>query len=121
MLKAIPALLLGISFAFALPVQADQASLRNNLAEAREKVKAIVGGADVATNKKDIGALSQKIEAEVDTVPGLKPVWMEFKQTRDTVIIPAFEGGKPDEIAKAKELALGVQAERFKKMMELVK
>ena len=36
MLKAISVLLLGISFALALPAQADQASLRNNLTEARE-------------------------------------------------------------------------------------
>jgi hypothetical protein len=121
MFNAIKALFVALAVAFALPAHADKTTLKANITEAREKVKAIVGGADVAANKKDIVALSAKIDAEIDVVPGLKPVWTEFKQTRDAVIIPAYESGKADQMAKAKELALGIQAERFAKMMELVK
>ena len=42
-----------------------------------------------------------------------KAVWEEFKNTRETAIIPALHGGRPDE---AKALANGIQAERVKKM-----
>ncbi|MBI3775221.1 MAG: hypothetical protein HY273_06665, partial [Gammaproteobacteria bacterium] len=44
-------------------------------------------------------------------------VWAEFKKTRETEIIPAVQKG---DVAKAKEIAGGVQKERFKKMTELL-
>jgi hypothetical protein len=47
----------------------------------------------------------------------LKSVWEEFKKTRDGEIIPALRAGKKDE---AKALATGVQAERYKKMNDLL-
>ena len=109
-----------LALVLTMPAHADNVSLKANISEARQKLKDIVGGADVAPNKKAIADLTTKIDAEVDTVPGLKGVWTEFKATRDGAIIPAFESGKAEEIAKAKSLATGVQAERFKKMMDLL-
>jgi hypothetical protein len=47
----------------------------------------------------------------------LKTIWEAFKTTRDAEIIPAVKSGKKDQ---AKALASGVQAERFKKMNELL-
>lgn len=44
-------------------------------------------------------------------------VWAEFKKTRETEIIPAVKKG---DVVKAKEIASGIQKERFKKMMELL-
>ncbi len=42
-----------------------------------------------------------------------EPVWRAFKHTRETEIIPAVRAGKVD---AAREIALGVQAERMKAM-----
>lgn len=47
----------------------------------------------------------------------LKTIWEEFKKTRDGDIVPAVKAGQKDH---AKALATGVQAERYKKMNELL-
>jgi hypothetical protein len=114
-------MLVTLALILAMPVHADKASLKTNISTAREKLKAIVGGGDVASNKKEIAELTAKVDAEADSVAGLKNVWAEFKETRDKMIIPAYESGNADAMAKAKTLALGVQAERFQKMMDLLK
>lgn len=44
-------------------------------------------------------------------------VWSAFKKTRDSEIIPAVRAGNKD---AAKAVAKGIQAERFKKMNELL-
>ena len=56
-------------------------------------------------------------KAHADTYKELKKTWDEFKKTRDGEIIPAIKSGKKD---AAKALAKGVQAERFKKLNELL-
>ncbi|MDG4595029.1 MAG: hypothetical protein P9F75_04930 [Candidatus Contendobacter sp.] len=47
----------------------------------------------------------------------LQSVWDQFKATRDQEIIPALYA---DDLAKAKGLASGIQADRFKKMTGLL-
>ncbi|MBI3755937.1 MAG: MCP four helix bundle domain-containing protein [Deltaproteobacteria bacterium] len=60
---------------------------------------------------------SSKDEKIVATVKEIKSIWDEFKYTRDTQIIPFIY---EDKIKEAKELALGIQAERYKKMAALL-
>ncbi|MEK7803636.1 MAG: methyl-accepting chemotaxis protein, partial [Deltaproteobacteria bacterium] len=61
--------------------------------------------------------LSQDSGAEIiATVSELKSTWEAFRNTRDTQIIPFIYEGRMQE---AKELALGIQAERYKKMVTL--
>ncbi len=56
-------------------------------------------------------------EKMVATIKELKSIWDEFKHTRDTQIIPLIY---EDKIKQAKELASGIQAERYKKMTALL-
>jgi len=61
--------------------------------------------------------ISQDSGAEIiATVSELKSTWEAFRNTRDTQIIPFIYEGRMQE---AKELALGIQAERYKKMVTL--
>lgn len=61
--------------------------------------------------------ISQDRGAEIiATVSELKSTWEAFRNTRDTQIIPFIYEGRMQE---AKELALGIQAERYKKMVTL--
>lgn len=61
--------------------------------------------------------LSHDSGAEIiATVSELKSTWEAFRNTRDTQIIPFIYEGRMQE---AKELALGIQAERYKKMVAL--
>ena len=61
--------------------------------------------------------ISQDSGAEIiATVSELKSAWEAFRNTRDTQIIPFIYEGRMQE---AKELALGIQAERYKKMVTL--
>lgn len=100
---------------------ADKASIQANLGAARERVVAIINGkGDAKTLAPEIAALSAKIDAEADSVPGFKPVWEQFKANRDTRIIPAFNGGKPEDQAAAKTLAMGEQKQLYEKMLSLL-
>ena len=61
--------------------------------------------------------LSHDSGAEIiATVSELKSTWEAFRNTRDTQIIPFIYEGRMQE---AKELALGIQAERYKKLVTL--
>jgi hypothetical protein len=101
---------------------ADKAAIKANIAAAREKVLTMVSGkGDPAALKADIGKLTSSVDAEVDTVPGLKPVWEQFKTNRDTKIVPAFDGTQPDGKEAAKALAGGEQKELYGKMMDMLK
>jgi hypothetical protein len=51
--------------------------------------------------------------ADSEKASAFKAVWSEFKNTRETGIIPALYAGKT---ADAKALASGIQAERMKKL-----
>jgi hypothetical protein len=106
---------------FSSVAMADKVSLKTNISTAREKLLALVAGGDVASLKAEIGTLTASVDGEVDTVPGLKPVWEQFKTNRDTKIIPAYDGTKPDLKDAAKALAGGEQKELFGKMMDILK
>lgn len=73
------------------------------------KVQAASGKLDGILNAMERGynAVDAQKAAE------FKPVWSEFKNTRETGIIPAVYAGK---VADAKALATGIQTERMKKM-----
>lgn len=62
-----------------------------------------------------LGLLARnKDESEVlHKLEELNTVWADFKQTRDTQLIPLIYEGK---IEEAKKIALGIQADRYKKM-----
>lgn len=52
----------------------------------------------------------------IEDLKAIKEVWEAFRDTRDKELIPALYAG---DIAKARGLALGVQAERYKKFRDL--
>lgn len=126
------ALLLTLSASTSLASPADDAKAA--LAKARESLLAMLDAtepakldalqAEIASASKAVdgavtGALADKATAadKAVTYKELKKTWEEFKKTRDKEIIPAIRAGKKDD---AKALAKGVQAERFKKMGELL-
>lgn len=111
------------------------ANQKARFADVRSQLLAMAGEPD--KDKKDkYNALIKDISKEIDDdfsrwfenrlqvrdekmnsiIRDLKGVWNEFRVTRDTQLIPFIFQGKAQE---AKALALGVQAERYKKMMEL--
>lgn len=73
------------------------------------KVQAASGKLDGILNAMERGYNA----ADAQRAGEFKPVWGEFKNTRETGIIPALYAGKT---ADAKALASGIQAERMKKM-----
>jgi len=100
---------------------ADKASIKANLGAARERVVAVVNGkAQPAAVKSEIANLSAMVDAEADSVPGFKPVWEQFKANRDGKILPAFDGGKPEDKDAAKALALSEQKQLYEKMLSLL-
>lgn len=114
-------LLLATSMFFSTHALADKASMKANLAAARERVVALVNGqGDPAKLKPEIGELSAKIDAEADSVPDFKAAWTQFKSNRDGKIIPAYDGSKPEDKEAAKALALGEQKQLYEKMMSLL-
>ncbi|MGQ0598171.1 hypothetical protein [Aquabacterium sp.] len=106
---------------FSSQAWADKLSIKANLGAARERVVAIVNGqGDAAKLKPEISELSAKVDAEADSVPGLKPVWEQFKANRDGKIIPAFDGSNAADKEAAKALAMGEQKQLYEKMMSLL-
>jgi len=117
-------LLVGASAASAAP--ADDACTA--LMDARSNLVTMLGSSDKAqldNLKTKVHAASDKVDAilaamqhgynAADTAKAseFKPVWDQFKNTRETEIIPAVYAGKN---ADAKAIAGGIQAERMKKM-----
>ena len=86
------------------------------LIDTKEKVKqdALIGEIHKASDEVDTQLAALSADA---TAKEAAAVWAEFKKTRETEIIPAVQKG---EVAKAKEIAGGIQKERFKKMTELL-
>lgn len=72
--------------------------------EINEKFKGLMHNADMPESMK-----SQANEAN--------GIWQEFAQVRDTQLFPAIYAGR---LQEAKELALGAQAQRFKKFMAII-
>lgn len=76
--------------------------------------------ADIARASKAVDAAiaaGASDKAHADVYKEMSKTWADFKKTRDAEIIPALKSGKKD---AAKALAKGVQAERFKKLNELL-
>jgi hypothetical protein len=105
--------------------------IKASLGKAREGVIALLDTTDKAKQDSlvaQIGAASAGVDralAAALTAPAahaaewkeFDQIWKAFKETRDGQLIPAVRAGKPD---VAKSLAKGVQADRFKKMNELL-
>jgi len=78
---------------------------------------------DALKSSKDLDTLlaaamkNESLRPIQPTLSQFKVVWEAFKKTRDDEIIPALFSGARD---KARGLAQGVQAPRFKKMNELL-
>lgn len=110
-----------VSLLAVAPAHADKASLKKNLTSAREcMVSMREGKGDVAALKREVAELSKKIDAEADSVPGLRPIWDAYKKVRDEEFIPAYDGTRPGDKEKAKALGTGVQKDRYDKMMQLL-
>jgi len=96
-----------------------------NLGEARAQLVAMTAETDAAKldgYKAKIHAASKALDGNLAAMAGgpdaakvqaFKPVWQDFKTTRENEIIPALYAGDKD---KAKALATGIQAERMKQM-----
>lgn len=113
-------LLAGMNTALAAP--ADDACAA--LMEARGHLVAMIGSTDKAAHddlKGKVHAASNRLDtilgsmaySDAAKVNAFKPVWEEFKKTRENEIIPAVYAGKN---ADAKAIATGIQAERMGKM-----
>lgn len=94
------------------------------LMEARGHLVTMIGSSDKSAYdglKAKIHGASAKLDATLAAMGGadaakaaaFKPVWEDFKKTREAEIIPFVYAGKQ---ADAKALATGVQAERMGKM-----
>lgn len=96
------------------------------LKTAREKLVTLIDTKDKGAQTTLIGEI-HKASDEVDSqlaalsadakAKEAATVWAEFKKTRETEIIPAVQKG---DVAKAKDLAGGIQKERFKKITDLL-
>jgi hypothetical protein len=96
-----------------------------NLGEARAQLVAMTAEADAGKldgYKTKIHAASKALDGNLAAmasgpdaakVQAFKPVWEDFKKTRESEIIPALYAGDKD---KAKGLATGIQADRMKQM-----
>ncbi|MEO5333143.1 MAG: hypothetical protein H7839_14070 [Magnetococcus sp. YQC-5] len=99
-------------------------SVKAAMKEARENLVAMLDTPDKegqAKRHEAIKAASAKVDEIVakngDALKAFNEIWTVFKQTRDTELIPKLMAGKVDE---AKALATTVQAERVKKMGEIL-
>ncbi|MBF0438648.1 MAG: hypothetical protein HQL93_05945 [Magnetococcales bacterium] len=119
------ALTLGMSLAasalFAGPI-ADSA--KAGMSEARENLLALLDSTDKNDQAKRIEAIkaaTAKVDglvmANAEAFKSFNEVYSAFKATRDGELVPMVLAGKKDE---AKAIGKGIQAERFKKMMEIL-
>ncbi|MBF0096983.1 MAG: hypothetical protein HQM04_09230 [Magnetococcales bacterium] len=94
------------------------------LMEARDNLVGLLAESDKAAQEKRVEAIKQasaKVDEQVAkngaALQGFADVWQPFKVTRDGDIVPKIMAGK---IEEAKALATTVQAERFKKMLDIL-
>lgn len=80
---------------------------------ALDDLKTKVHAASTRLDRILIGMQMSMDAATVQKAADFKAIWSEFKNTRETSIIPAIYAGKPED---AKALANGIQAERVKTM-----
>lgn len=122
--------LLSLPFAQAATV----CDVKTNLSTTRAKLVEMLGSNDKAqqeTLKKGMDETTVNVDTALEALLGdaataedakakltqFKDTWTAFKETREKEIIPAFQSG---DLAKAKELATTVQAERMKAMKGLI-
>lgn len=125
---------------FLMPVSAladERSDLKESVQAVREKLVVLL----VTTDKnkqtahiEDIKQLSQDINIKLKTLLEDKKtsedvkkkltefqlVWITFRTTRDTEIIPRILSGDEDKIKEAKTITRTIQAERFQKMQVLL-
>jgi hypothetical protein len=115
-----------VAFVPTLSFADGKANALDAMKTAREKLVALIDTKDKGpqdTLIKEIHESSDKADKELEALGDdakameAKSVWEEFKNTRETEIIPAVQQG---DAAKAKELAGSIQKERFKKIIELL-
>lgn len=82
-------------------------SWHHSVKESTDQIEKIRQG--LLARNKDESDILHKLEE-------LNTVWTDFKQTRDTQLIPLIYEGK---IEDAKKIALGIQADRYKKMRSI--
>lgn len=129
MTRLIPLLtasLLLLSSAAAQAAPADDACTA--LMDARGNLVALIGSSDKAAHdglKAKIHEASARLDAtliamaksynagDAAKAAAFRPVWEDFKQTRESEIIPLVQAGKN---ADAKAIATGIQAERMGRM-----
>lgn len=117
-----------------IQAQAGQvADVKSSLMVARQNLVAMIEATDKVVmdkHKAEIAKATQALDGALASaltdytqfahkagLQDFKATWEAFKATRDGDIIPALYAGDKD---KAKGLAKGVQAERFKKMTGLL-
>ena len=125
MKRSLPLLLAATLASASLVHAATPESACANLADARTQLVGMIAETDAAKLddfKAKVHAASDKLDADLSAmasgpdatkVAAFQPVWEDFKNTRETEIIPAVYAGKN---AEAKAIATGVQAERMKQM-----
>lgn len=118
-----------VTFAAAQALAGPPDDAKASLTKAREALVSMLDAdaakydalqADIATASKSVDAAlaaGAADKANAKSYAELKQTWDAFKKTRDGEIIPALKSGKKD---AAKALAKGIQAERFKKLTELL-
>ncbi len=93
---------------------------------AREKLVTLIDTKDKSAQDtliSEIHKASDKADAQLSALQGdpkakeAASVWAEFKKTREAEIIPAVKKG---DVAKAKEIANGIQKKRFTEIMGLL-
>ena len=123
---ALIACALTIALASTASFAASKADALTAMKTAREKLVALIDTKEPGTQKALIDEIHKASDDADAQLAGLgddakakeaKGVWEEFKKTRETEIIPAVQKG---DVAKAKEIASGVQKDRFKKLLELL-
>lgn len=128
MKKLYAALVLGLALVLPqAPVHAGPLgdAIKAGMTEAREGLMGMIAAPDAAAQEAKLAAVKSgtaKVEAAIAgadaaKIADFKAIWAEFKNTRDSQIIPAIQAGKKDE---AKTLADGIQAERIGKMKALL-
>ena len=126
MKKRLIAGILAFGMLLALPLWAGAVAeaTKAALMEARDNLVGLLAESEPAAQQKRIEAIKQS-SARVDDLVAKQgavlqefaQVWQPFKATRDGELVPSILAGKKEQ---AKALATSVQAERFRKMLQIL-
>jgi hypothetical protein len=118
-----------IGLAAALPARADSAAdACAALVNVRSALYAMISARDKSaqdTQNAKVQSASNKLDSVLAGMSGnnakratdFKPVWDQFKATRDNEIIPAIRKGNPQD---AKKIADGIQLQRLSQMWKIM-